>query len=1176
MAITRSALATANPLLAAALVSVEAKLLSFAQGERFSSLINEVYGAGGAPAAALRQRLLSRGNLDLRLVSLSSTAMNGALGGYSPTGEGNAPTIYLNADLLSGAAGSAALERVLLEEIGHHFDRLLNGDRDTAGDEGQLFASRVLGDVLSASQLAAIRSENDLGVVQVGGRQVIVENATTAITATNGTSANGTYSIANSTFNYTVAVNGTANNGADFLVAAYASTSTTPAATDLIGWQVVNRSTSYTASGTYNGTFDFADAGITFPDNKAITLRVWQGTAGTGYGTASDSTPKVTYGNSNIGNGIQFGFRPNVTTAPTATTGAVTFTGATAAAITTGFVKADFPSVFVDTKAPAAPTLDAIAGNNVVNLSESSNLQIKGTAEANSVVTVTGPSNYSATATASGSGAWSITVADAKTTFGEGSKTITVIAKDAAGNSSPSTTRTISVDTIPPVVPSFALVSDTGTSNSDGITSNGTVRVSNLETGATWQYTIDGGTTWTNGSGTGANALFVLAQGTYDDGQVLVRQTDAAGNSTVSTSFGSPITVDSVLPTTPTINTIGTDNYVNASENINLVISGTAEAGSRVSLTSSSGYNATAKTGTNGIWSITVDDATASFGQGNETIIVSARDTAGNVKISTSRTFTVDTVGPVAPSFALVSDTGVSNRDKITNNGSIKVSGLEHGAKWEYTLNGNVQAPTWLLGSGSTFTLAESSYSAGSIKVRQSDAAGNTTTSVGSSPAITVDASAPDAPTITAISGDNFINAAENTSGVTISGTAEAGAQISITGSSGYKVATTANGSGAWSVSVANAKTSFGEGEETITVFTRDAAGNVSTSSSRSFSVDTTGPVAPTFALLSDTGVSNSDKITNNGTIKVSKLEAGASWQYSTDGGSTWEDGSGSTFTLAEGNYSAGSIKVRQSDAAGNTTTSVGSSPAITVDASAPDAPKITAIATDNFINAAENTSGVTISGTAEAGAQISITGSSGYKATATANGSGAWSVSVANAKTSFGEGEETITVFTRDAAGNVSTSSSRTFTVDTTGPVAPTFALLSDTGVSNSDKITNNGTIKVSGLEPGAKWEYTLNGNVQSPIWLLGSGSTFTLAEGTHNANTIKVRQSDAAGNTTESTSNTAAIIVDASAPVFTSNGIATAISENSGANQVVYNATADNDSGVTYSLANSGDASL
>ena len=54
---------------------------------------------------------------------------------------------------------------------------------------------------------------------------------------------------------------------------------------------------------------------------------------------------------------------------------------------------------------------------------------------------------------------------------------------------------TTTVDqTITPL--SIALANDTGTSGTDHITNDGQVTVSGLESGATWEYTTDGGTTW--------------------------------------------------------------------------------------------------------------------------------------------------------------------------------------------------------------------------------------------------------------------------------------------------------------------------------------------------------------------------------------------------------------------------------------------------------------------------------------------------------------------------------------------------------------------------------------------------------------------------------------------------------------------------------------------------------
>lgn len=81
---------------------------------------------------------------------------------------------------------------------------------------------------------------------------------------------------------------------------------------------------------------------------------------------------------------------------------------------------------------------------------------------------------------------------------------------------------------------------------------------------------------------------------------------------------------------------------------------------------------------------------------------------------------------------------------------------------------------------------------------------------------------------------------------------------------------------------------------------------------------DTTPPQAPSLALVADTGSSNTDGITTNGSIRVSGLEPGATWQYSTDAGRNWATGFGDQFTLAEGNHFPGDVLARQIDLAGN------------------------------------------------------------------------------------------------------------------------------------------------------------------------------------------------------------------------------------------------------------------
>ncbi|WP_157374571.1 Ig-like domain-containing protein, partial [Vibrio coralliirubri] len=108
-------------------------------------------------------------------------------------------------------------------------------------------------------------------------------------------------------------------------------------------------------------------------------------------------------------------------------------------------------------------------------------------------------------------------------------------------------------------------------------------------------------------------------------------------------------------------------------------------------------------------------------------------------------------------------------------------------------------------------------------------------------------------------------------------------------------------------------------------------------------------------------------------------------------------------------------------------------------------------------------------------------------------------------------EGDNTITVRQTDAAGNTSGSSTLTFTLDTTAPAAPSLALDTDSGSAADDFLTNDGSFTVGGTEDGATVEYFVDGN-----W------TTTAPVPVEGGNTITVRQTDAAGNTSGSSTLT------------------------------------------------------
>jgi hypothetical protein len=186
------------------------------------------------------------------------------------------------------------------------------------------------------------------------------------------------------------------------------------------------------------------------------------------------------------------------------------------------------------------------------------------------------------------------------------------------------------------------------------------------------------------------------------------------------------------------------------------------------------------------------------------------------------------------------------------------------------------------------------------------DAAGNAG-HAGATPSLVFDTLAPNAPPAPVLASDSGSSSSDgltNATSLIFTGTAEAGATVTLINDATKAVlATGVAGGGNWSITVGN----LPEGAIQVAAFATDAAGNTGTqSTATAVTIDRTAPGAPSLALGSS----------NSGTVNVQGLEAGARWQYSLDGGAHWQDGSGSKLQVhADGTYSA---LAHQIDAAGN------------------------------------------------------------------------------------------------------------------------------------------------------------------------------------------------------------------------------------------------------------------
>jgi hypothetical protein len=675
---------------------------------------------------------------------------------------------------------------------------------------------------------------------------------------------------------------------------------------------------------------------------------------------------------------------------------------------------------------------------------------------------------------------------------------------DLPGNTSTaaSNTQAIKVDTAL-AAPAFALTSDTGTSATDGITQDGTVAVTLAGDAAGWEYSVDGGAHWTAGSGTS----FTLGEGSHAIGTVQVRQTDTAGNVNTATNAAALTVATSVAA--PGLS-LSTDTGASATDGITKDGTvGVTLAGDAVGWEYSvdGGAHWTTGSGT----SFALADGSYAIG----TVQVRQADLAGNTSAAGSNTqaIKVDTT-VAAPTFALSSDTGASATDGITKDGTVGVMLASDVAGWEYSVDGGAH---WTAGSGTSFTLGEGDHATGTVQVRQTDLAGNTSTAASNTQAINVD-TALAAPAF-ALSSDTGASA---TDGITKNGTVA----VTLAGdAAGWEYSV--DGGAHWT---AGSGTSFtlGEGSHAIgavQVRQTDTAGNVNTATNAAAITVATSVAAPGLSLTSDTGASATDGITKNGTVAVSLAGDVAGWEYSVDGGAHWSAGSGTSFTLGEGSHAIGTVQVRQTDTAGNTSTAGSNTQAIKVD---------TALAAPTFALSSDTGTSATDGITKDGSVGVTLAADvAGWEYSV--DGGAHWT---AGAGTSFtlGEGSHaigTVQVRQTDTAGNVNTATNTAAFTVATSVAVPGLSLSSDTGASATDGVTKTSTVGVTLTGNAASWEYSVDGGTH---WTAGSGTSFTLAEGSYAIGTVQVRQADVAGNTSAAGSNTQAIRVDTTvaAPTF------------------------------------------
>uniref|UniRef100_UPI001FC89557 Ig-like domain-containing protein n=1 Tax=Burkholderia ambifaria TaxID=152480 RepID=UPI001FC89557 len=622
----------------------------------------------------------------------------------------------------------------------------------------------------------------------------------------------------------------------------------------------------------------------------------------------------------------------------------------------------------------------------------------------------------------------------------EGVNDVQVRQTDVAGNTSAATSLSFTLDTLA-AAPGVALTSDSGSSATDHISNVGTLNVTGIETGATVQYSVDNGAHW--------STSFGALEGVNN---VQVRQIDVVGNTSSATSFsftldtsaaapGVALTTDSGSGATDHVTNVGTLNLTGV------------ETGATIEYSTDGGHT----------WNTSFNAV-----EGVNDVQVRQTDIAGNTSAPTSFSFTLDT-SAAAPGVALTTDSGSSATDHITNVGTLNLTGIETGATIEYSTDGG---HTW----NTSFNAIEG---VNDVQVRQTDVAGNT--SVPTSFRFTLDtSSAAPGVALTSDSGSNTTDHVTNVGTLNLTGV-ETGATIE------YSI----DGGHTW-----NTGFNAVEGVNDVQVRQTDVAGNTTDPTSFSFTLDTSA-AAPGVALTTDSGSNATDHITNVGTLNLTGVETGATIEYSTDGGQTWN----TSFNAIEG---VNDVQVRQTDIAGNTSDPTSFSFKFDTLAAAPGV----ALASDSGSNAADHITNVgtlNVSG-AETGAVVEYSIDGGHT----------WNTSF-----SAVEGVNDVQVRQTDVAGNTSAPTSFSFTLDTSA-AAPGVALTTDSGSGSTDHITNVGTLNLTGVETGATVEYSTDGG---HTW----NTSFNAVEG---VNDVQVRQTDIAGNTSDPTSFNFTLDTSAAAP--------------------------------------------
>ncbi|WP_165469183.1 Ig-like domain-containing protein [Enterobacter hormaechei] len=781
------------------------------------------------------------------------------------------------------------------------------------------------------------------------------------------------------------------------------------------------------------------------------------------------------------------------------------------------------------------------------------------------------------TTTVGSNGSWSFTP---DTALADGSHSFTATVTDGVGRTSePTGGFGIVIDTKAPDAASDLLVTDNvgayqGPVVSGDTTDDNTPTLSGrAEPGSTVNIIDNGqviGSTKVNPDGTWSYTPDQpLANGAHD---LTTTVTDPSGNTGPEGSHV-VITVD-VVPGKVEITGVTDDaGSVTGSLSQNAVtddtrpqISGTAKAGSTVTIMDGSNVLGTTTAGADGTWSFT---PSVDLGRGEHTFTATAKDPMGNESASSSWTVTIDTDAPVKPTIDAALDDVGSVQGNLANGGSTDdptptLSGkAEAGSTVKiYDQNGLLGEVTAKAdGTWSFSPVAKLPEGEHRFHVTATDRAGNTS-AASDDFVLNLDYTAPDASKVSitdvvddfgSVTGSVTSGGKTDDNAPLIKGTgAEAGNTITVY--NGDKVIGTAKvqADGTWELQVTKA---LPDGTYNLTVKETDSVGNTTAASPEYIiQIDAGGqPLPPTLSSVEDdvaphTGPLQKDATTNDNTLLLTGT-AEANVTVRIYGGPNGTTLLGETKADAQGKWSFNTPKLADGvhtfvaeaiNDIGQVSPQTGGFP-ITVDTSAPgevtgfivsdnEGPKTGVLANGDTTDDATPT----ISGKAEPGSVVHVYVNGQENGTAVADANGNWTYTTG----SLADGEYTFTARAEDSAGNLGAENAGvTVTLDTSSVPVTIVRVMDDkgsvTGEMKANDVTDDARPEIIGKAKAGSTVTIMDGNVvlgsvkadASGNWVFTP--TSDLGDGVHN---ITATAKDLTGK--EDTSSTFSFEIDSKAP--------------------------------------------